>query len=517
MTEVTDDPSLAADLRSVRFRASVGEPVDVRISGHRVWTVRPGVHNEAGDGFVELLWPKALAERLRGSAVVEAREAPGGPVLGRANVVFDDQDEQPDLLDVDGRPLSLTKYGRLRTAFEALSVETRDAYLDQAEAVIRALRVDCGREAFLDYGTLLGAVRDGALIGHDLDIDIGYLSAADNPADAIRESYVVERTLRARHGWRIVRKDGALLQVFFPQVDGRRRNIDIFSAFVMDGHIYQVHDTEAPGSAADLVPTRDVLLEGRHMPAPHRPEVLLEALYGPSWRVPDPSFSYDSTSAQRKLAAWFVGPRRERDQWAQFYARRGATHTMEPTDFARWVEARSDATRLIDVGCGNGRDTLHFSRQGREARGLDAVPGVLLRARQAAKDEGLQATFRRLNLNSVRETLAEGALAARYKATTAVYGRFLLHALAPASQENFWRYCAMTLSGGGQCFVEFRVERDGPLPKHFAERQHAYLHPRVAVTAARRAGGTVVHREVGQGLARFQNEDPYVCRLVVEW
>ena len=517
MPELTDAPSLVADRRSLRFRAPVGAVVDVHISGNRVWTVRTGDDQVTGDGFVRLRWPKALAERLHGAAPVEARETPGGTLLGQALVVFDEEREAPDLSDDDGRPLSLTKYGRLRTSFEALSVQTRDAYLDQAAAVIRALTNDCGREAFLDYGTLLGAVRDGALIGHDLDIDIGYLSAADNPTDAIRESYLIERTLRARHGWRIVRKDGALLQVFFPQVDGRRRNIDIFSTFVMDGRIYQAHDTEVPGAAADLVPTVEVTLEGRRFPAPHNPELLLESLYGPSWRVPDPSFTYESTASQRKLTSWFVGPRRERDQWTQFYAKRGSTLTMEPTDFARWVQSQSDADRVVDVGCGNGRDTLAFAREGREADGLDAVPGILLKARHAAQVQRLPATFRRLNLNSVAETLASGALDARSASTTAVYGRFLLHALAPASQLNFWRYSAMVLPRGGKCFVEFRTERDRPLPKHFAERRHHFLRPRLVAAAAERAGGRVIYQEVAQGWARFEQEDPYVCRMVVEW
>jgi hypothetical protein len=89
--------------------------------------------------------------------------------------------------------------------------------------------------------------------------------------------------------------------------------------------------------------------------------------------------------------------------------------------------------------------------------------------------------------------------------------------LAPASQTNFWRYTAMVLSGGGQCFVEFRAERDRPLPKHFAERRHHFLRPRPVAAAAERAGGRVVYQEVAQGWARFEREDPYVCRMVVEW
>jgi SAM-dependent methyltransferase len=518
MTDVVGMPELTADVDVLRFRAPADALVDVFIDGNRVWTVRVESELTDRDGGVEVAWPAALAERLRGSAVVEARESPSGAVLGSAQVRFDDFSGGPDLYDGQGAPLSLTKYGRLRASFDALADSTLDAYLDQAELVVRALRDDCEREAFLDYGTLLGAVRDQSLIGHDLDLDIGYVSRADNPTDAMRESFWVERVLRSVHGWRIVRKDGGLMQVFFPQPDGRRRNIDIFTCFVMDGRIYQVHDTEAPGSRDDLVPTSTVTLEGRAMPAPRRPEMLLESLYGPSWRIPDPSFQYDSTAAQRKLTSWFVGPRHERDQWAQFYARRGDDVPDEPTPFAPWVAEQSTASRIVDVGCGNGRDSVFFAAQGRSVVGLDAVPGALIRARRLAKAQGLAATFTRLNLNSLRETLAHGGLEARGRpGDVDVYARFLLHCLAPVSRENFWRYTAMVLSGGGRCFVEFRTRQDRGLPKHFAQRRHTFLATRAAAEGAERFGGQVVYEESGTGRARFGEEDPHVCRMVVQW
>ena len=517
MSESTVAP-LDVDAASLRVRVSAGTPVDVLIDGHRVWTVRPEADKVDSSGRAVLPWPKALAERLRGSADVEARLAGTGQVLGTAHVRFDDARLGPDLYDEHGAPMSLTKYGRLRASFDALGDETLQTYLNQAQKVIRALRKECGREAFLDYGTLLGAVRSGSFIGHDLDLDIGYVAEADNPADAMRELFAVERTLRRTRRWRIVRKDGGLLQVFFPQKDGRRRNIDIFSCFVMDSHIYQVHDTEAPGTRADLLPLSTVTLEGRRMPAPNKPELLLESLYGPSWRVPDPSFSYDSGPAQRKLAGWFVGPRAERDLWAQFYARRGDQVPTQPSAFASWVEQQTSATRVIDVGCGNGRDALYFARAGRSVLGLDAVPGVLNSPRRQAEAEGLDARFTRLNLDSLRESLAHGAVEARnHRGATAVYGRFLLHSLTPDSAENFWRFTAMALSGGGRCYLEFRTLQDAGRRKHFAARKHWYREPQAVAEAARRHGGTVVHQHAGTGLAPFFDEDPHVCRMVVEW
>jgi SAM-dependent methyltransferase len=491
--------------------------LSVHIDGHRVWTARADEAVRADDGIARLRWPPALAERLRGRALVEIRALPSDEVLARSEVVFDASPGGPDLTDDQGARLSLTKYGNLRAAFDSLARQTIDTYLDQAEAVLRALDEDCGRPAFLDYGTLLGAVRDGRMISHDLDIDIGYLSDATGPADAMRDSYEVERILRRRHKWRVQRKDGGLLQVFFPQTDQRRRNIDIFTAFFCDGFMYQVHDTKMPGRRDDILPLSEVTLEGRRMPAPSRPEVLLASLYGPGWRVPDPSFSYDSSVAQRTLRSWFVGPRFERDQWAHFYARRGDDVPTTPSDFARWVLPRTDAERLVDVGSGNGRDAVFFASQGRDVLALDAVPSALNRSRTMAHDTGVTLRARRLNLDSLRETLVAGALDSREAGRTDVYARFLVHCLGADSLEHFWRYTAMVLDKGGQAFLEFRTPADRGRPKHFAPRRHRFASPDDIASSAEAAGGRVVERHVGTGMAVLGEEDPHVCRMVVQW
>ena len=52
-----------------------------------------------------------------------------------------------------------------------------------------------GIDAFPAYGTLLGAVREGRLIGHDSDADLGYVSEHTHPVDVVRESFRLQRAL----------------------------------------------------------------------------------------------------------------------------------------------------------------------------------------------------------------------------------------------------------------------------------------------------------------------------------
>ena len=65
---------------------------------------------------------------------------------------------------------------------------------------------------------------------------------------------------------------------------------------------------------------RAATLEGVTFPAPARPERMLEFLYGPRWRMPDPSFRYDDpVDGVRRLDGWLRGFRSEQPRntaWA---------------------------------------------------------------------------------------------------------------------------------------------------------------------------------------------------------
>jgi hypothetical protein len=111
------------------------------------------------------------------------------------------------IVDGEGHPLSVDKVGHLTRSFAATDEAIREEILVGTGRALRVLRETCGVEAYLNYGALLGAVRDGAMIAHDSDTDVCYLSRHTSPADIILESYRVERTMRDL-GWKLLRMSG---------------------------------------------------------------------------------------------------------------------------------------------------------------------------------------------------------------------------------------------------------------------------------------------------------------------
>lgn len=498
------------------FQAEDGLVLDVLFDDRRVWSLASDDFPPDGSGTRSVSWPLPIRKRLEGAATVELREHATGATFAVTEASFGKGDGRVLLVDSAGRPLAVTKWGRLNRPFSTLDRDVVDAYLDQVEQVLSVLRDECGVPAFLAFGSLLGAVREGKLIGHDVDVDLGYFSRHEHPADVIREGFRIERVLRSR-GYEPVRENGGFLAIFLPQPDGTRRNLDIFTAFCCDGMLYQVHDVTTPGSEADVLPLRTIHFEGRRIPVPSRPEVFLEAAYGPSWRVPNPAFQFNPRRLdRRRIHGWFGGLRERRDFWSRHYAAEGRRIPETPSPFARWVAEREPAGRLFDVGCGNGRDTRFFVAHGYDVTPLDLLPRASRRVlgRLPAHTRPQVQPF---NLQSLRQALATGGRASFERRPVTVYGRFLLHALSDYSRENFWRFTSMALSGGGRCYLEFRTDRDATLPKAFGRHFRRFLSPEAVAAEARAAGGRVVHTEAGRSMSPFENEDPHLCRMIVEW
>jgi SAM-dependent methyltransferase len=81
--------------------------------------------------------------------------------------------------------------------------------------------------------------------------------------------------------------------------------------------------------------------------------------------------------------------------WDARYAQ-GLVYGTEPTSVARQlvpVLRAHKVRRLLEAGCGSGRDAVFYAREGFEVTGSDISAQALHRARQRAATEGLQASF----------------------------------------------------------------------------------------------------------------------------
>jgi hypothetical protein len=140
---------------------------------------------------------------------------------------------------------------------------------------------------WLDFGTLLGAVREGALIPWDHDADFGILAGDAGAVLALREEIEAP-------GYRVFLGDPAVIRVHYSEANRLGLDLTLWhergKLLVSDESPLDLwpgmHDrTSFPASFVEHL--TDVRLDGNPFPAPSPVDRLLaEHRYGPDWRTP---------------------------------------------------------------------------------------------------------------------------------------------------------------------------------------------------------------------------------------
>jgi hypothetical protein len=510
---------VCVDDEGIRAHSPDEVVLDVLFDGRRIWSFHLHRDGEYGGGGYLVRWPSALRRFLNGTTDVRIVEHVSGTVAHEEEIHLGDGDERIAVVNERGLPLGIDKSLRLAQTFDTRSAEHVAPLLDSIEEVLGALS-KAGVEPFPAYGTLLGAVRGGRLIGHDSDADLGYVSEHTHPVDVVRESFRLQRSL-VDMGYRITRYSGAAFKVDVVEADGSVRGLDVFGGFMSDGHLYLMGEIGTPFRREWIYPLGTTTLEGRQLPAPANTDEFLTATYGPSWRVPDPAYKFTTPlSTHRRLTGWFRGTRVRRESWDRTYSKTPPEPpSIQPSPFARWVRRRDGGVpeRIVDVGCGRGVDDLWFARQGASVVGLDyALRGSAPVAKLAAAED-VDLEFRHVNLCELRSALAEGARVAHLPGRTVVTARHIAEATDRVGRGHLWRTAEMMLRGGGgerpgRLYLEVLVGRGAGA---FAREQHLRPLPlRRVVGELLERGATIV----GRSQTRQGGENGYrVGRLVVEW
>lgn len=452
-----------ADDDGLRLSPRLAGSFDVLFDGEAIWSVTlPGGRRRGRPVLVR--WPQAMRPWLQGRAEValrpsvsdgsESADIPIGEVslgTGEGRIRF---------VDKAGLSVVIDKWGIVQRPFSSRGDAVTAELGARTAEVIEVLREDCGLNAWIAFGTLLGAARAGKAIGHDSDSDLLYLSEHESPVMINLESYRIKRALSDR-GMKAVIKAGSFVTVLFPGSDGAPIGIDIYACFYVDGLLHETATVRAPIPREAILPLGSLEFEGLRLPAPARPEALLEASYGPNWKVPDPSFRHrPGAEITQRFDGWFGNLMTNRRAWEMWW--RGRQDLSVASALAeRVLTDNPSPVSLIEFGSGNGSDAVRFAEAGHTVQAFDYARHSFKAAKALTRHQDLNLQFGFTNFYDLRDALSIAALQ-RYRShpPEVLVAASLLDALQPRGRDAFWRLARTILRGGGRLYLQFDEPAD---------------------------------------------------------
>lgn len=376
------------------------------------------------------------------------------------------------------------------------------------------LREQFGIEPFFIYGTLLGAVRENGFIGHDHDFDSAFLSTETDPRAAARQLQEIAFMLIDR-GFR-VRGQYSAIHVFDKQTNKTR--IDLFHLYFDEDGVLQFPFGVAGKDdikKSDWKGLREIEFGGGHGLVPVNAEAMVAHIYGQSWRTPNPGFNWTRDRSRRAAAGLLKAPQIEEIYWSNFYAH---TQFQNGSSFFELVDARADLPHtVIDLGCGEGRDSFAFAKAGRRVTGVDRSEVGVVHATKKAHELGYAETLRFAACDvadavALRDTLTAARDADR---PMLFYARFFLHSIPEDVQQTLMSVIAECARPGDYFAAEFRTDKDEASVKVHGEHYRRFQKGAAfGQQLTETFGFTKLLEQEGNGFSPYKDEDPQLYRVV---
>lgn len=359
-----------------------------------------------------------------------------------------------------------------------------------------------GYEPFVAYGTLLGAIRQGDFLNHDNDVDLVYISKHTDPVQ-VRIEYVAicrhlidlgYRGLLTKHGFAIkspVRVD---------------LNFAWFNPQGMFQASFGYHGPELKFSR-DFGRMKRARLGKYRVRVPRNSEAILEHLYGPGWKVPDPGFSHYSRSRKFDRSYWATVEELASTFWRQYYMHQ--SEIGPPSRFAQQALGAWNGKRcVVDLGCGGGADTQEFARQGHTAFGIDIEPAAIaLATRQASLQDVGNCTFVAADAASARDCGPPLDQALGHGEKIAVFGRCFFSSISEGTEESVMKMLVQKLEHFDLA-IEVVADRPTALPELTEPPYHRKIDETRLIEKLQQIYGlTIKSVQRGTATALYKNEE----------
>lgn len=208
---------------------------------------------------------------------------------------------------------------------------------------------------------------------------------------------------------------------------------------------------------------------------------------------------------------------RDTGYWNEIYKQESIS--LQPSLFAKFVlEQLEKGRKLLELGCGNGRDCLFFLKNGMQVTGVDASDVAIgLLNKKVSHEDSNKAWF-----------VCDDFVSSSFLKTMQfdyIYSRFTLHAINEKQETELLNNVYGALKNGGEVFIEARSIRDPLYGKGTLVGKHSYIynsHYRRFIDKSELLdkmtgiGFDVLYEAEQTGFAPTKDDDPPIVRVVAK-
>lgn len=204
--------------------------------------------------------------------------------------------------------------------------------------------------------------------------------------------------------------------------------------------------------------------------------------------------------------------------WDGFYS---SFTLQEPSTFAIFLSSQlSGINYVVDMGCGNGRDTIYLSKiLNCPAIGLDASTSAINQLTKYVNKSNLpnEIKARTFALGADEQpNEIETKLLLPHGGAILVYLRFVLHAINETAESHLWKILEQLIGGSARVVVafEFRTIEDKSLPKETPQHYRRFIEPSAVAEELTKLGLFLNYEVQGRGFSPYGLDDPFLCRQI---
>lgn len=292
-----------------------------------------------------------------------------------------------------------------------------------------------------------------------------------------------------------------------------RNNFEYYIEVFLDVSIEVLRERDKKGLYQDMVVNNE--LPGVHYDAefPKNPDIVLNT---------DGSISVKECVNRIQNISYKEKKKYNKDigYW-NFYYRQKVAILNECSSFAREMLNRiekKDIHRkyLLDLGCGNGRDSIFFASKGIHVIGIDSSDVAIDMLECAYESDD--------NLEFICDDFVTANVLFQ-REYDYCYSRFTLHAINESQEDILLKNVYNALKKGGLFMIEARTIHDGIYGMGELVEKNAYIYndhyrrfidPKELVRKSKKLGFLIIYNEENIGFSKTATEDPMLLRLILK-